>query len=316
MKAFRIGRKPMGPWLNMTPPIRRATHPHSIPDLSTEAVRFDEEKRISGVFAPADDADAHRHAAVGSDAPADSDAAGTGQDLPALTLTPSAGSADSLDAVDEKEQCLQTSCQLEPILSSCSRRTSSTNGSTTPQRPDTADHGKYDEKTELLPRTIKRLSPDEYTSWAIEQGKHLDIRNYPSLEQPVQQAITEKYMKMHDQIIEEGLYQCRYLEYGKEMVRYTTLFALSMTALYHAWYMTSAVFLGLFWVRCCSCAVCITKRTLLIPNSIKSCLPPMTPATEPLRTSLLSTPSLACLLPTFAAACPSDGGRAAIMCTT
>ena len=282
MKAFRIGRKPMGPWPNMTPPIRRATQVHhsvNIPDLSAEAVRFDEEKRISGVFAPA----AAEDTIAESDAPAgfDDHVPCPSQGLPTLTLTDSAGSEGS---VDDEKQCLQTSCQYE--LTSCSRRTSSTNGSTTPQRPSSA-HTNENEKADLLPRTLKRLSPDEYTSWAIQQGKHLDIRNYPSLDQPVQQAITEKYMKLHDQIVDEGLYKCRYIEYAKEMVRYTTLFALSMTALYHSWYLTSAVFLGLFWV-CCCCPP-LTRPTTPLPSkscfltcpSIKSCLPPMTPATEP-----------------------------------
>jgi delta8-fatty-acid desaturase len=233
----------MGPWPNMTPPIRRATQLHNsvnIPDLSAEAVRFDEEKRISGVFSPG----------AAGDAKFD-----TLADLPTLTLTDSAGSEGS---VDDEKQCLQTACQYEST--SCSRRTSSTHGTTTPQRPGSA-HEVQDEKADLLPSALKRLSPDEYTSWAIQQGKHLDIRSYPSLDQAVQQDITQKYMKLHDQIVDEGLYKCRYIEYGKEMVRYTSLFALSMTALYHSWYLTSAVFLGLFWV--CLLPTTYTTNTMI-----------------------------------------------------
>ncbi|UKZ52671.1 hypothetical protein TrVGV298_006452 [Trichoderma virens] len=63
----------------------------------------------------------------------------------------------------------------------------------------------------------------------------------------VQQGVVNRYRALHQQIRDEGLYNCRYVEYGKEMLRYTTLFMCFLFALRHGWYMTSAVFLGLFW---------------------------------------------------------------------
>lgn len=92
------------------------------------------------------------------------------------------------------------------------------------------------------------MSPEQYTDFAIKQHKDSDIYEYPAVEHDVQLAITAKYMKLHEQIEAQGFYQCPYLEYGKEMARYLTLFAFSMYSLYKGWYLVSAFFLGLFWV--------------------------------------------------------------------
>jgi len=78
----------------------------------------------------------------------------------------------------------------------------------------------------------------------IEEG----VRDNPSLDVETQNAIIMNYRALHQQIKDEGLYQCRYSEYGKESIRYGLLFAGFAVFLYMRWYMTSAVFLGLFWV--------------------------------------------------------------------
>ncbi|KAM0405222.1 hypothetical protein ACHAQC_000299 [Fusarium culmorum] len=75
-----------------------------------------------------------------------------------------------------------------------------------------------------------------------------DLENYPPPEDTkVQTDIRRKYQLLHDRVRDEGLYQCPYIEYGKELARYTTLFALFGTLFYNQWYITSAIFLGLFW---------------------------------------------------------------------
>ncbi|RYP05156.1 hypothetical protein DL764_004010 [Monosporascus ibericus] len=91
------------------------------------------------------------------------------------------------------------------------------------------------------------LSPAEFTDLAVQHGIERDIQDYPSLDPAVQQDIIQKYRVLQRRIEEEGLYECRYSQYGKELVRYTILFTISMVALYYRWYMTSAIFLGLFW---------------------------------------------------------------------
>lgn len=81
-----------------------------------------------------------------------------------------------------------------------------------------------------------------------EREREEGIRDNPSLDVETQQAIITDYRALHEQIKAEGLYQCRYSEYAKESIRYGLLFAAFATLLYCKWYLTSAIFLGLFWV--------------------------------------------------------------------
>lgn len=92
------------------------------------------------------------------------------------------------------------------------------------------------------------LTPDQYAQWAVDQAKHCDAEGFPSLDTEVQEEVARKYRALHQRVHDEGLYDCRYLEYGKEMCRYSALFALFLYTLRAEWYMTSAACLGLFWV--------------------------------------------------------------------
>ncbi|OAQ99337.1 hypothetical protein LLEC1_03289 [Akanthomyces lecanii] len=219
MKAFRIGRKPTGPWANMTPPIRATSSSDpsvkSAPSADVTAPALSEKHLL----------DLHVDGCVGVD------------------------SVPGVAALSEKSagpDCLQTGSQLKPT--SCSRRPSPSGAVTTPLLPPPViEDEKALEAARLLPRGRKHMTPEQYTQWAMQQQRETDMDEYPSLAQDVQLAITEKYMKLHEQIDAQGLYECPYLEYAKEMARYTTLFAMSMFALYKAWYLVSACFLGLFW---------------------------------------------------------------------
>jgi len=64
-----------------------------------------------------------------------------------------------------------------------------------------------------------------------------------------QQARHSKaYRELHKRIADAGLYQTRYLSgYGPEIIRYTLLASCSACAYSRQWFITSAVFLGLFW---------------------------------------------------------------------
>lgn len=138
-----------------------------------------------------------------------------------------------------------------------------------------------------------------------------DLETYPSLDTRVQDEIARKYQLLHQRIHDEGLYQCPYVEYGKEMMRYTTLFTLFGVLFYNQWYITSAVFLGLFWV-CRSPSGCEALTNL---GSIKSCSARMMLAILRLRLILSSTLSLACSLLISAVVYQLDGGRAVTTCT-
>lgn len=114
-----------------------------------------------------------------------------------------------------------------------------------------------------------QLSPSDFTDWAVQQGIDLDTRDYPSLDPDVQLDIAHKYRILHKKVRDQGLYTCRGVEYGKEMIRYVGLFLTFAVALRYGWYMTSAVFLGLFWV-CQHDVHCpqYPVNTILAPNYV------------------------------------------------
>jgi len=75
----------------------------------------------------------------------------------------------------------------------------------------------------------------------------LDLAKYPSLEPATQDAIVEKYRRLHERIKAEGLYDCNYWAYAIEASRYTLLFGLMLVCLRWQWYVASAFFCGCFW---------------------------------------------------------------------
>jgi delta8-fatty-acid desaturase len=81
----------------------------------------------------------------------------------------------------------------------------------------------------------------------VQQEIDADLAKYPSLDFDTQREIALKFKALHERVKAEGYYQCRYIEYGKEMVRYSALFAMFIFTLKQEWYFVSACFLGLFW---------------------------------------------------------------------
>ncbi|KAL0069698.1 hypothetical protein AAF712_003358 [Marasmius tenuissimus] len=70
----------------------------------------------------------------------------------------------------------------------------------------------------------------------------------PTLSLEVQHRHALEYKKLHQRIIDAGLYKTPYLSgYGPEFARYLALAALSVVAYRHQWFMLSALLLGLFW---------------------------------------------------------------------
>lgn len=103
-------------------------------------------------------------------------------------------------------------------------------------------------KTAAAEDSRKRTATLRVANAGVAREIQNDLETYPSLDTRVQDEIARKYQLLHQRIHDEGLYQCPYVEYGKEMMRYTTLFTLFGVLFYNQWYITSAVFLGLFWV--------------------------------------------------------------------
>ena len=75
----------------------------------------------------------------------------------------------------------------------------------------------------------------------------LELAKYPSLDSRTQDEIVSRYRLLNDRIRAEGLYQCNYSSYLRELCRYFILFGMCLLCLHWGWYGTSGLFLGFFW---------------------------------------------------------------------
>ncbi|KAK5115582.1 hypothetical protein LTR62_001241 [Meristemomyces frigidus] len=80
-----------------------------------------------------------------------------------------------------------------------------------------------------------------------QQELLFDLDAYPNLDQETQANIVQKYKQLDQRLRDERLYDCNYYAYGIEIIRYTTLAALSYYCLQTGYYALSAIFLGCFW---------------------------------------------------------------------
>lgn len=211
MNKYRIGRI-AGPWVNFTPPIRGGIYRSAVEDDSTSS--SDE-----------DDSDSF--------------------------LASTNTSTTSIDVINDVKldqpyladnHLIKRSGRIaRPVIgiSKCA----ATHG----DAPSRASVRMSKRRTSTIRPEHK--SPEDYTSFAVQNEIDSDIRDYPSLDAETQQQITKKYQALHQRVKDEGFYDCRYVEYGKEILRYSALFALFIVCLRAEWYLTSAAFLGLFWVR-------------------------------------------------------------------
>ncbi|KAF2678635.1 delta 8-(E)-sphingolipid desaturase [Lentithecium fluviatile CBS 122367] len=133
---------------------------------------------------------------------------------------------------------LSTTATCTTTTASCTRRTSA-NISADP------------EKLPLIPEPdsafCKKTHRENYAIEMEQQEIAQGLLDNPAVDAETQRAIVHEYRALHQQIKDEGLYECRYSEYGKECIRYSILFAIFMYFLLAKWYLTSALFLGMFW---------------------------------------------------------------------
>ena len=85
-----------------------------------------------------------------------------------------------------------------------------------------------------------------------EQEVAAGLASMPSLDWKTQQDIATDFRALHGRIKVEGFYDCNYKAYGREVIRYGVLFSAFILLLRAQWYLTSACFLGMFWV----CTLC------------------------------------------------------------
>lgn len=74
-----------------------------------------------------------------------------------------------------------------------------------------------------------------------------DLESFPALDVETQNYIAEEYRKLHEEITDMGLYQCKYSRYLKEFLRISTLFGFAFYLLRKKWYVASALSLGFGW---------------------------------------------------------------------
>lgn len=239
MKAFRIGRKPTGPWPNRTPPIRGGVfHASKTPAEDAQQPLLNSDHLAAAAAAATDADEAETAAAVTT--------------TPAATASPPA-TLPSIICTDIDQAWSSSLAPPSPsdttASSTFSRRLRTNSGSYSASEVATETSSVDGDEASSKPLTKAEAltHPDKWTAWAMLQEEEKDTRDYPSVDPAVQLAITEKYKKLHETVREQGLYQCRYIEYGKEMTRYVTLFCLFLYTLHLGWYIPSGVFLGLFW---------------------------------------------------------------------
>ncbi|KUI65082.1 Delta(8)-fatty-acid desaturase [Cytospora mali] len=216
MKAYRIGRVRL-PWTNLEPPIRAG------PDAYRNFSKTDND--TSADIKNATDAEVVIETATAS---SDSDDQADSTSIFSSGLSPGVplSSRDSSVGPDDTE-------------GDCKRRNAAA--------ITTSKLAAGPEEASSCPINAKNLSREAYTA-AMEKKEIADgIRDYPSLDNATQQSIRAEYDILHQRIKDQGLYNCPYTEYGKEVIRYSMLFGAFIYLVHIKWYLTSAVFLGLFW---------------------------------------------------------------------
>ena len=224
MSKYRIGRTE-GPWTNFTPPIRGGVYRSGLRDLDIE---------------------------IDIDPGTDTDSTDTSIDTCRGSNSCSWNSSStSIDLVEGQG----TSTLPEKIDSSALEVSEARFSSSYPKAPEQISKCRWRQSSERndVPLTSSDLSfeltsPEDYTSYVLQQEIDNGVRDNPSLDEYTQRDIAMKYRDLHARVKKDGFYDCKYSEYGKEMIRYTILFACFFGCLQTEWYMLSAAFLGLFWV--------------------------------------------------------------------
>lgn len=210
MNTYRIGRID-GPWTNFTPPIR------------------------GGVFR--EDGD-NAHAGTDTEGDTDTD---WSSDSPSIN-----SSTTSLSQVDDEDDGESTSINAFPTKDL--KRSSSFLKPSDRAVKHRCNISNVHQSVAPTPESSTQTLREAYTSSILQKEIEDNIKRSPSLDQEVQRKIALKYRRLHHRVKKEGFYNCNYVEYGKELIRYSFLFAMFAVCLRAEWYMTSAAFLGLFWV--------------------------------------------------------------------
>ena len=228
MKAFRMGRI-AEPWTNLTPPIRGGVY-----------LKIEETPELLELPDDTDDV---------ASSISDDDALSVPHSIFSTSYNSSTTSLSALSRITSLDEA-QVSYKLSlaenvagngslddfPVDNGLRLR---------PSKP----YSKALLKDPALLAAAHLTTPNAYTSRMIQKEIDKDVFEYPSVDEVTQREITQRYKALHQRVKDEGFYDCRYIEYGKEVCRYSLLFMLFMVSLRYEWYITSACFLGAFWVK-------------------------------------------------------------------
>lgn len=210
MNTYRIGRID-GPWTNFTPPIRGGVFRE---DGDTAHAGTDTEGETDTDWSSYSPSLNSSKTSLNLD---DDEVDGESDPINALSTT---DLKRSLSTLKPSDRAVKHRCNIPNLHQSVAR----------------------------TPKSSTPTSREVYTSSILQKEIEDNMKRSPSLDPEVQRKIAVKYQRLHHRVKREGFYNCNYVEYGKELIRYTFLFAMFAVCLRAEWYMTSAAFLGLFWV--------------------------------------------------------------------
>lgn len=102
--------------------------------------------------------------------------------------------------------------------------------------------------TELSPSSQILLVKKEELQRELSPTVASLLPSASTLSPKIQAQQSAAYKVLHQRVIDAGLYKTPYLTgYGPEVVRYAVIAMISALAYSQGWFITSAVFLGLFW---------------------------------------------------------------------
>jgi delta8-fatty-acid desaturase len=144
-------------------------------------------------------------------------------------------SVENVDWADEKEEL-----RKDQAGNTCRRRVSD------PENAIALGSELHRVPSSTLSNTSTK-SRDDHIQDAMDAEVEECLAKYPSPDADTQSAITSKYCALHQRVQAEGYYICNYMNYVRELTRYSTIFGLFLFTLNKEWYFTSAFFLACFW---------------------------------------------------------------------
>lgn len=283
MKAYRIGRKPPGPWVAFAPPpirggvFRRIEVTVSPPspldgdcsDVDVDDVDSNDEDEA---LLRAEESSAEEPCSSSSDTDdsfteESSGVSDVSSECSSLPIPPSASwssGVQTTNAADAEPIVVGAGNQPTPItlppfltasgVHNVNRRSLGSaqlsQFARKQQRKQAQAQAQAQAKVAANNDTVDAVAFSTVDDFADRSNQHeveRDSITYPSVDPARQQAIVQRYRALHQRVQDLGLYECPYIEYGKEMARYSTLFVVFLATLHMGWYFTSAIFLGLFW---------------------------------------------------------------------